>query len=68
MTPVTLSSKYQVVIPHEVRRAFKFVAGQRFEFVVHENAITLVPLDSIKQLRGIASGIDTEVARDVDRG
>lgn len=40
MTPVTLSSKYRVVISRDIRRARKLVPGQLFELVVHQDAIT----------------------------
>lgn len=67
MPPVVLSSKYQVVIPPQVRRAFKLSPGQKIEVVVHEGRITLVPIGPLKALRGSVRGIDTRVPRDDDR-
>lgn len=67
MAPVKLSSKYQVVIPPDIRRAFKLAPGQKLEVVVHEGRITLVPLGRMKDLRGVARGIDTRLPRDADR-
>ena len=67
MAPVKLSSKYQVVIPPDVRREFRLAPGQRLEVVVYEGRITLVPLGPMKALRGLARGIDTRVKRDADR-
>ena len=67
MAPVKVSSKYQVVIPPDIRRAFKLAPGQRLEVIVHEGRIVLVPLGPMKNLRGIARGIDTRVRRDADR-
>lgn len=67
MPAVRLSSKYQVVIPPDIRRAFRLVPGQRMEVVVHEGRITLVPLGPTRALRGVARAIDTRVPRDGDR-
>jgi AbrB family looped-hinge helix DNA binding protein len=67
MAPVKLSSKYQVVIPPDVRREFRLTPGQRLEVVIYEGRITLVPLGPMKALRGLARGIDTRVKRDADR-
>lgn len=64
---VTLSSKYQVVIPPSVREAFHLTPGQKIEVVIYEGRITLVPVGAMKALRGIAPGIDTRVPRDADR-
>jgi len=67
MAPVKLSSKYQVVIPRDIRRVFKLAPGQKLEIVVQDGRITLVPLGRMKDLRGVARGIDTRVRRDADR-
>ncbi len=64
---VTLSSKYQVVIPPAVREAFHLKPGQKIEVVIFEDRITLVPVGAMQRLRGIAPGIDTRVPRDADR-
>ncbi len=64
---VTLSPKYQVVIPPAVRQAFKLKPGQKIEVVVYEGRITLVPVRPLKALRGLTPGIDTRVPRDDDR-
>ncbi|HEX4954941.1 MAG TPA: AbrB/MazE/SpoVT family DNA-binding domain-containing protein [Thermoanaerobaculia bacterium] len=67
MSAVTLSSKYQVVIPPAIRQAFHLEPGQKIEVVVYEGRITLVPIGPMSRLRGIAPGIDTRVPRDADR-
>jgi bifunctional DNA-binding transcriptional regulator/antitoxin component of YhaV-PrlF toxin-antitoxin module len=64
MPPGVLSSKYQVVTPPVVRRAFKLSPGQKIDVVIYEGRITLVPGGPLKALRGIARGIDTRVPRD----
>ena len=67
MTTVTVSPKYQIVIPKEVRDSMGIVAGQRVQVVTYRQRIELIPLQPIKALRGFLSGIDTTVERDRDR-
>jgi len=67
MPAVTLSPKYQVVIPPAVRQAFRLKPGQKIEVVIYEGRITLVPVGPVKALRGLTPGIDTRVPRDADR-
>ena len=67
VSAVTLSPKYQVVIPPSIRTAFKLKPGQKIEVVVYEGRITLVPVGAMRSLRGLTPGIDTVVPRDGDR-
>lgn len=67
MNAVTLSSKFQVVIPREVREAMELQPGTRMQVLQYENRIELIPLREPKSLRGFISGIDTEVPREEDR-
>lgn len=67
MTAVSLSPKYQVVIPQDVRRQIPIKPGQKFEVIAFQGHIELVPVVPIKKLRGIAKGISTEVDRKADR-
>jgi len=67
MTIVTVSPKYQIVIPKEVRQALGIKAGQEFDAIPYRGHIALVPVRSIKAARGFLKDIDTEVARDDDR-
>jgi AbrB family looped-hinge helix DNA binding protein len=67
MNTVTLSSKYQVVIPKAIRETAGLKAGVSFEVLSYANRIELVPLRPIKELKGILKGIDTSIARDDDR-
>lgn len=57
MTQVTVSSKYQVVIPREVRRQVPLHAGQKLLVVVKEGTITLVPDRPLSSLRGFLRGL-----------
>jgi len=67
MTTVALSPKFQVVIPKDVRRQIAIKPGQRFEVIAFQGHIELVPVVSIKKLRGIAKGVTAEVERDDNR-
>ncbi len=64
MQAVTISSKYQVVIPREVREQFKLKPGQKIMFIPYDNILHVVIVPSIKQARGMFKGIDTDVQRE----
>jgi AbrB family looped-hinge helix DNA binding protein len=67
MTAVTVSPKYQVVIPKEVRESMDIHPGQKIQILVYKGRIELIPLRPIEELRGILKGIDTTIERDPDR-
>ncbi len=67
MTAVTVSPKFQVVIPKEIRESMGIVAGQKVQILTYQNRIELIPLKPMNELRGLLKGIDTEVERDADR-
>jgi AbrB family looped-hinge helix DNA binding protein len=67
MTRTTLSPKYQIVIPKEVRQALKLRPGITFNVIGHDGRIELLPVRSAKEMRGFLRGIDTAVPRDKDR-
>jgi AbrB family looped-hinge helix DNA binding protein len=67
MTAVTVSPKYQVVIPKEIRESMQIRPGQKIQMLIYKNRIELIPLQPMKNLRGFAKGIDTEFEREKDR-
>jgi AbrB family looped-hinge helix DNA binding protein len=67
MKAVTVSSKFQVVIPREVREAMELQPGTKVQVLQYENRIELIPLKQPKALRGFIRGIETEVPREEDR-
>jgi len=67
MTTVTVSEKFQVVIPKSVRETLAIRPGQKLEVIVHEGRAELVPVHEMKTMRGFLRGIDTRVPRDKDR-
>jgi AbrB family looped-hinge helix DNA binding protein len=64
---VTVSPKFQVVIPKEIRKRFGLLPGQKIQLVVYGNRIELIPVMPIKRMRGFLKGIDTSVPREGDR-
>lgn len=67
MTAVTVSPKFQVVIPKDIRESMGIVSGQKIQILTYQNRIELIPLSPMKSLKGFLKGIDTEVKRDADR-
>ena len=67
MTAVTVSPKFQVVIPKEIREALGIVAGQKIQMLSYQGRIELIPLKPMREMRGSLKGIDTRVERDKDR-
>ncbi len=67
MPKVTVSPKFQVVIPREVREALSLQPGEKLQVFQYENRIELIPVRPIREMRGFLKGIDTTVDRDPDR-
>lgn len=67
MNTVTISPKYQVVIPREIREKMGLKPGQKVQVVAHDGRIEMIPLVPINELRGFVKGIDTKVSRQDDR-
>ena len=67
MSTVTISPKYQVVIPKDIRKRLKLTPGQKVQTVDYDDRIELIHVVPIKKMRGFLKGIDTEVPRDADR-
>jgi len=66
MSVATLSAKFQISIPKEIRESMKLKAGQRLTFIQIGKTLKLVPQPSIDDLFGIAKGANTENYRDRD--
>jgi len=67
MTAVTVSPKFQVVIPKEIRESMGIVSGQKIQMLAYRNRIELIPVKPMKKMKGFLKGIDTDVKRDNDR-
>lgn len=67
MQSVTVSPKYQVVIPKTVRESLNLRPGQKIQVIEYAGRIELIPERDIRDLRGFVKGINTEFKREKDR-
>ncbi len=67
MEAVTVSPKFQVVIPQAIRESLGLAPGLKMQVVQYENRVEFIPMRPAKKLRGSLRGIDTSVPRDADR-
>ena len=67
MAVVTVSPKFQVVIPREVRDSMGIKPGEKVQVFQYEERIEFIPIKKLSKMRGFIKGIDTTVKRDKDR-
>jgi AbrB family looped-hinge helix DNA binding protein len=67
METVTISPKFQIVIPKAIRERLGLTAGQKVQAIVYGDRIELIPLQPARQMRGFLKGIDTTIHREADR-
>lgn len=67
MQTVTISPKYQVVIPKEIREALHLLPGEKLQVFRYQNRLEFVTIKDIKTMRGFLKGMDTMIERDKDR-
>ena len=67
MSIVTVSPKFQVVIPREIRAALRLEPGQKMQALQYQNRVEFIPVQPMRKLRGFLKGMDTSVTRDKDR-
>ncbi len=67
MLSVSVSPKFQVVLPREVREQLHIRPGQKLQVLAFEHRIELLPIEAPQALRGFLPGIATDVPREEDR-
>ncbi len=67
METVTVSPKFQVVIPRAIRESLNLYPGQKVQVIRYQDRIELIPLRPAKKMRGFLKGIDTSIKREPDR-
>ena len=66
MYTVTVSPKYQIVIPQAIRKSLGLQPGQKVQAILYENRIELIPIRPMASMRGFLKAIDTSIEREVD--
>lgn len=64
MDTVTISPKYQVVIPRAIREKWNVKPGQKVRFIIYGNRLEIVPVRDIKSARGFLKGMSSDIERD----
>jgi len=67
MSTITVSSKYQIVIPLKIREALGTKPGEKLHAIEYRGRIELVPVRPTKTARGSLRGLETHVPRDIDQ-
>ncbi|MEK7668531.1 MAG: AbrB/MazE/SpoVT family DNA-binding domain-containing protein [Gemmatimonadota bacterium] len=67
MAVVTVSPKYQVVIPQRIREALGLKPGQKIEAIQYLDRVEFIPVRPIRAMRGFLKGINSTVPRERDR-
>lgn len=67
METVTISPKFQVVIPKSVRDSLGLKPGQKVQVIEYDNRIELIPVMPLEEARGFLAGMDTTIEREPDR-
>jgi AbrB family looped-hinge helix DNA binding protein len=66
-TTITISPKFQIVIPKAIRDLLGLKPGQKMQAIPIGDRIELIPVRKLKDMRGFLRGIDSEVPREGDR-
>ncbi|HEY83545.1 MAG TPA: AbrB/MazE/SpoVT family DNA-binding domain-containing protein [Chloroflexi bacterium] len=67
MYTVTISPKFQIVIPKAIRTPLELQPGQKVQAILYESRIELIPVKPMPLMRGFLKGIDTSIEREADR-
>ena len=67
METITISPKFQVVIPKQIREKLGLSPGQKIQAIAYGDRIELIPIRPAVEMRGFLKGIDTHIERDTDR-
>jgi len=67
MTTVTVSTKYQVVIPENVRKSLGVRPGEKFQVMNYDGRVQLIPLRKMREMKGVLRGMTPAISREADR-
>jgi len=64
MDTVILSQRYQVVIPRRIRDRMKLQPGEKFQVIMLNDQIELIPIRPMREMRGFLEGLDSSFERE----
>ncbi|PID41356.1 MAG: AbrB family transcriptional regulator [Proteobacteria bacterium] len=67
MQTVTVSPKFQIVIPKQIREILQLKPGQKMCVIEYDGRIELIPDRAISELKGFVKGINIDFSREGDR-
>lgn len=67
MDTVTLSPKFQVVIPQAIREALGLTPGEKLRVLRYSDRVEFIPVRPIEEMRGFLRGMDSAIEREDDR-
>ncbi len=67
MTTVTISPKYQVVIPQEVRERMSIVPGEKLQVLFYQGRIEFIPVSKMNDMKGFLKDPAVRFEREADR-
>ena len=67
MTTVTVSPKYQIVIPAQMRKNFAIDPGEKLQMISFKDRIEILPVHKMKTMRGFLKNMNTDFEREHDR-
>lgn len=67
MEAVTISPKYQIVIPRSVRERINLHPGEKLQVISFDDRIELIPIRPMREMKGFLKGLDANFERDEDR-
>ena len=67
MNTVTVSPKFQVVIPQAIREELSLKPGEKMRVLRYDDRVELIRIRPIQELRGFLRGMDTTIEREEDR-
>lgn len=67
MNLISVSPKYQMTIPKEIRKNIDIQPGEKIQVILYKNRIEYIPVKSINNLRGFLKGMNSSLDREEDR-
>ncbi|MFH1588024.1 MAG: AbrB/MazE/SpoVT family DNA-binding domain-containing protein [Candidatus Diapherotrites archaeon] len=64
MDTVTVSSKFQIVLPKLIRRTLEIMPGEKLVVIEKRGIIEMIPIGKMKDARGITKEVSTKNLRD----